>query len=96
MLIIMGILLGLLAGLALAALFEVPRLLTIQTTNDAEHYTGLPVLVAVPELLTPQEARRRPRRHLLLVTAGIILTILSIPALAYVLKLTHIFDRLVS
>jgi succinoglycan biosynthesis transport protein ExoP len=96
MLIIMGIMLGLFAGLALAGAFEVPRLLTIQTTNDAEHYTGLPVLVAVPELLTPQEARRLPRRRLLLITAGIIATIISIPALAYALKLTHIFDRLVS
>ena len=96
MLIIMGVIFGLFAGLALASVFEVPRLLTIQTTSDAEHYTGLPVLVSVPELLTPQEARRIPRRRLLLVTAGIIATIISIPALAYALKLTHIFDRLVS
>ena len=96
MLIIMSIVIGLFAGLALAAVFEVPRLLTIQTTNDAEHYTGLPVLVSVPELMTPQEARRAPRRRLLLITAGIIATIISIPALAYALKLTHIFDRLVS
>jgi polysaccharide chain length determinant protein (PEP-CTERM system associated) len=96
MLIIMGMMFGLTAGLALAAVFEVPRLLTIQTTNDAEHYTGLPVLVSVPELLTPQEARRIPRRRLLLITAGIVATIISIPALAYALKLTHIFDRLVS
>ena len=95
-LILMGILLGLGAGLALAAAFEVPRLLTIQTTNDAEHYTGLPVLVAVPELLTPQEARRIPRRRLLLLAAGIVATIISIPALAYVLKLSRVFDRLVS
>jgi succinoglycan biosynthesis transport protein ExoP len=96
MLIIMGLVLGLFSGLALAAVFEVPRLLTIQTTNDAEHYTGLPVLVAVPELLTPQEALRIPRRRLALLAAGIIATIVSIPALAYILKLTHVFDRLVS
>jgi polysaccharide chain length determinant protein (PEP-CTERM system associated) len=96
MLIIMGIMLGLFAGVVLAAAVEVPRLLTIQTTSDAEHYTGLPVLVAVPELLTPQEARRIPRRRLLLLAAGIIVTVLSIPALAYILKLSRIFDRLVS
>jgi polysaccharide biosynthesis transport protein len=95
-LIMMGLVLGLLAGLALAALFEVPRLLTIQTSSDAEHYTGLPVLISVPELLTPQEARRIPRRRALLLTAGIIVTILSIPALAYALKLTHVLDRFVS
>ncbi|HEX8845374.1 MAG TPA: GNVR domain-containing protein [Pyrinomonadaceae bacterium] len=96
LLMIMGLMLGLFAGFGLAALFEVPRLLTIQTTNDAEHYTGLPVLVAVPELLTPQEARRVPRRRMLLLAAGIVATLISIPALAYILKLTHIFDRLVS
>jgi polysaccharide chain length determinant protein (PEP-CTERM system associated) len=96
MLIIMGLMIGLFAGLALAAVFEVPRLLTIQTTNDAEHYTGLPVLVAVPELLTPQEALRIPRRRMLLLAAGVIATIVSIPALAFFLKLTHVFDRLVS
>ena len=95
-LILMGIMLGLGAGLALAAAFEVPRLLTIQTTNDAEHYTGLPVLVAVPELLTPQEARRIPRRRLLLLAAGIVATVISIPALAYILKLSRVFDGLVS
>ena len=38
-------------------IFEGPRLLTIQNSDDARHYTGLPVLLAVPELLTPQEAR---------------------------------------
>jgi polysaccharide chain length determinant protein (PEP-CTERM system associated) len=96
MLIVMGVMLGLFAGLILASAFEVPRLLTIQTTGDAEHYTGLPVLVSVPELLTPQEARRIPRRRLLLLAAGIIVTIISIPALAYILKQTHVFDRLVS
>ncbi|HEX8708607.1 MAG TPA: GNVR domain-containing protein [Pyrinomonadaceae bacterium] len=96
MLALMGILLGLGVGLAFAAVFEVPRLLTVQTTSDAEHYTGLPVLVAVPELLTPQEARRIPRRRLLLVAAGIVATIVSIPALALALRWTHIFDRFVS
>ena len=96
MLIIMGLMLGLLVGLAFASLFEVPRLLTVQTTNDAEHYTGLPVLVAVPELLTPQESRRVPLRRRLLLAAGIVVTLISIPALAYVLKLSNILEKFVS
>jgi succinoglycan biosynthesis transport protein ExoP len=95
-LLIMGLALGLAVGLALAAAFEVPRLLTIQTRDDAEHYTGLPVLVTVPELMTPQEASAVPRRRLMLLAAGIVVTIVSIPALAYALKLTRIFDKLVS
>ena len=56
----MGLGLGLGLGLLLAAVFEVPKLLTIQNREDAAHYTGLPVLVTVPELLTPQEARAIP------------------------------------
>jgi hypothetical protein len=90
----MGLVVGLCVGLAFAALFEVPRLMTIQTSADAVHYTGLPVLISVPELLTPQEARRKPQRRMLLLFAGIIMTIFSIPALALALKMTGILTRL--
>lgn len=96
MLILMGLGLGLGVGLFCALAFEVPRLLTIQTVEDAAHYTGLPVLVLVPELRTPQEARRIPQRRLMLLAAGIVATIISIPALAFALKLTRLLDRFVS
>ncbi|HEY0006307.1 MAG TPA: GNVR domain-containing protein [Pyrinomonadaceae bacterium] len=96
MLMLAGLALGLLMGLVFVGLFEAPRLLTIQTTEDVTHYTGLPVLVAVPELLTPQEARWLPRRRLLLLAAGIAATIVSIPLLAFVLKMTHVFDRFIT
>jgi polysaccharide chain length determinant protein (PEP-CTERM system associated) len=89
-----GVALGLAVGLLLAGVFEVPRLLTIQTTEDARHYTGLPVLIAVPELLTPQEARAVPRRRRLMLAAGFAVTIVSIPLLALALKLTHVFELL--
>jgi len=89
-----GLALGLGVGLLLAGIFEVPRLLTIQTTEDARHYTGLPVLIAVPELLTPQEARSVPRRRRLMLAAGVAVTIVSIPLLALALKLTHVFELL--
>ncbi len=92
----LGLGFGLAVGLFLAGAFEVPRLLTIQTTEDAEHYTGLPVLVSVPELLTPQEARRLPARRRLLLAAGIVATLVSIPALALLLRASHIFDRFLS
>jgi polysaccharide chain length determinant protein (PEP-CTERM system associated) len=93
LLIAVGLAIGFAVGLMLAAGFEIPRLLTIQTTDDAEHYTGLPVLVSVPELLTPQEARRIPMRRRLALAAGIAATIVSIPALALLLRATHVFDR---
>ena len=89
-----GVAVGLGVGLLLTGIFEVPRLLTIQTSEDARHYTGLPVLITVPELLTPQEAKAIPRRRRLLLAAGFVVTIVSIPLLALALKLTHIFDFL--
>jgi succinoglycan biosynthesis transport protein ExoP len=85
---------GLGLGLLLVGVFEGPRLLTIQNSEDASHYTGLPVLLAVPELLTPQEARAVPRRRKLLLAAGVIATIVSIPMLALALKLTHVLELL--
>jgi polysaccharide biosynthesis transport protein len=94
MLSTLGLAFGLGLGLVLAGIIEVPRLLTIQTSEDARHYTGLPVLIAVPELLTPQEARAIPRRRKLLLAAGMVATIVSIPVLALVLKVTHVFEFL--
>ena len=90
----LGLAAGLAVGMLLVGIFEGPRLFTIQNTEDARHYTGLPVLLAVPELLTPQEARAVPRRRRLLLIAGVIATIVSIPALALALKLTHVFELL--
>jgi polysaccharide chain length determinant protein (PEP-CTERM system associated) len=94
MLAAIGIVAGLGVGLLLVALFEIPLLLTIQSTEDARHYTGLPVLIAVPELLTPQEARALPRRRRLLLVAGVIATLVAIPLLALALRLTHVFEIL--
>jgi polysaccharide chain length determinant protein (PEP-CTERM system associated) len=90
----LGLGFGLGLGLLLVGIFEGPRLLTIQNSDDARHYTGLPVLLAVPELLTPQEARSIPRRRRLLLAAGVVATVVSIPALALALKLTHVFEFL--
>ena len=90
----LGLGVGLALGLLAVGIFEGPRLLTIQNSEDARHYTGLPVLMSVPELLTPQEARAIPRRRRLLLAAGVVATMVSIPALALALKLTHVFEFL--
>jgi succinoglycan biosynthesis transport protein ExoP len=94
MLTTLGLAVGLGLGIVLVGLFEGPRLLTIQNSEDARHYTGLPVLLSVPELLTPAEARAVPRRRRMLLAAGVVATIVSIPALALALKLTHVFEFL--
>lgn len=92
LLMAVGLALGLAVGFALVAAAEVPRLLTIQTVADARHYTNLPVLVSVPELLTPHEQSRRRLRRLSLAVAGVAAAVLTVPALALLLKLTHVFE----
>lgn len=94
MLVGMAVATGLALGLLLVALFEIPLLRTIQSSEDARHYTGLPVLITVPELMTPQEARALPRRRKLLLAAGVVATIVSIPLLALALRLSHVFEFL--
>ena len=84
---------GFALGLLLAGVFEIPRLFTIQTADDAKHYTNLPVLVTIPELLTAAEARAVPRRHKLAMAAGFAFSIVAMPTLAFVLRLTHVFER---
>jgi polysaccharide chain length determinant protein (PEP-CTERM system associated) len=96
MLIALGLMLGLAVGLSFAAAFEVPRLLTIQTVEDARHYTGLPVLISVPELLTPKEQRRQRMRRMATAFAGLAITVISIPALALALRFTRVLDLFVS
>jgi polysaccharide chain length determinant protein (PEP-CTERM system associated) len=93
MLTVVGFGVGLALGLLLAVAVEMRRLFTIQTAEDAKHYTSLPLLASIPELMTPAEARAIPRRQKLAMAAGIAIAIFAVPALAFVLRLTHVFDK---
>src|SRR5438046_88501 len=84
---------GIALGLLLAVFLEMRRLFTIQPTDDAKHYNGLPVLASIPELMTPAEARALPRRHNFALAAGIVAVLVTIPLLAFVLRLTHVFEK---
>jgi len=90
----MGVAAVLFLGLLFTALLEVPLLFTIQNSEDVRHYLGLPLLISLPEILTAKEARSIPRRHRLLLAAGVVATIVSIPLLALGLKVTHLFEFL--
>lgn len=87
---------GLLIGLLLAAIFEVPRLFKIQNIEDAKHYTGLPVLASVPPLLTRDEISWQSRSYWLKVMAGIVVAFGSIPLLILILQATNIFGKIAS
>ncbi len=87
---------GLLIGLLLAAMFEFPRMLTIQNIEDAKHYTGLPVLASVPSLLTPREIKKKRFAYLFRLAVGILAAAGSIPLLILALQMFKIFDKFVS
>ena len=94
MLTVGGFGLGMALGLLLVMIFEVRRLFTIQTIEDAKHYTSLPVLASIPELLTPAEAVAIPRRRNLALAAGIAAAVVTVPTLAFILTLTHVFEMI--
>lgn len=89
-----GLAAGLAFGLFFAGVYEVPRLFKLQTIKDAEYYTGIPVLAAVPPLLKEEEKQRLKRGHLVRVFAAVLISIASVPVLIVVLQMTKIFERL--
>lgn len=94
LLMLLGLFAGFACGIALAAAFELPRLLTVQTADDAAHYTGLPVLITLPMLLTPREQRNLKLRRAALAVAAAVATLISAPALAFVLSRLHLLELL--
>jgi uncharacterized protein involved in exopolysaccharide biosynthesis len=87
---------GFALGLFLAAMFEIPRLFRIQSVEDAKHYTGLPLLAAVPPLLTHNEIAWKKRSYWLKVMAGVAVAIGVIPLIIMALQATRVFERVVS
>lgn len=89
----LGALLGLGLGFLLAAVFEIPRLMTVQSIEDAKHYTGLPVLASVPDLLTDKEIAAGRRTYALKVVAGCIAALISVPVLIVLLQMSRVIER---
>ena len=84
---------GLALGLLLASFFEIPRLLKIQTIDDAAFYTGLPVLASVPSLLTDTEVGQIRRAHRMKVVAAALGCLAAVPLLIVVLQGSRVFER---
>lgn len=94
LLVALGLALGLGIGATLAAAVEVPRLMTVQSRQDAEHYTNLPVLISVPQLLTPGEKRRVRLRQATFAVAGLAAFVISVPVMIVLLRATHLLEML--
>ena len=84
---------GFALGLILAGFFEIPRLLKIQTVDDAAFYTGLPVLASVPPLMTDVELDKMSRAHRMKVFAGALGSLAAVPLLIVVLQVSRVFER---
>ena len=96
LLTLLGTGIGLAFGFILAAFFEIPRLFKIQNIEDAKHYTGLPVLASVPQLLSAGEKKWIRRSHWLKLMAGAAAAMGIIPLIVLILQATHLFEKLVS
>ena len=93
-LMILALLLALSVGLAVAIAFEIPGLFSIRDDRDVEYYLGAPVIVLIPETLTPSE-RGRSRRLLLTRALGLLLlAAILVPALVLLLNNLRVFHML--
>jgi uncharacterized protein involved in exopolysaccharide biosynthesis len=92
----LGAAIGLVIGLFIAGIFEIPRLFKIQNIEDAKHYTGLPVLASVPPLLSYNEKAWKARSYWMKVLMGTAAAITAIPVIVMVLQATRVFERVVS
>lgn len=86
--------LALVLGLAVAIAFEIPGLFSIRDDRDVEYYLGAPVIVLIPETLTPSE-QGRTRRLLLTRAIGLLLlAAILVPALVLLLNNLRVFHVL--
>lgn len=87
---------GLAAGAALviAAVLEARRLVRIYDDRDVAYFLGTPVLAAIPETLTPIEAKSRRSLRLLRGAALAVLAVALVPALFGLLSALQIFEVL--
>ncbi len=65
----------------------------IRYIEDTKHYTGLPVLASVPQLLTEREIFWRKGTDRLKLLAGVIVAVVSVPLLITALQMSRILER---
>jgi succinoglycan biosynthesis transport protein ExoP len=93
-LMLLALALSLALGLAVAVAFEIPGLFSIRDDRDVEYYLGAPVIVLIPETLTPSE-QGRTRRLLLTRALGLLLlAAILVPALVLLLNNLRVFHVL--
>jgi polysaccharide chain length determinant protein (PEP-CTERM system associated) len=88
----LSLVLGFLSGLAVALAFEARYLFTIRDAKDVEHYTKLPLLVTVPEIMTEHEEQRR---RLLAIATAVAVVVGLVPAVLALVRVLE-YSRVLS
>lgn len=88
----LALLLGLGIGLLAAGASLARELVTIRDARDVQHYAGLPLLVAVPELVTENERRLVPLVTAAKVIGAMLLILVSWPVLYQLIKFSRVLD----
>jgi uncharacterized protein involved in exopolysaccharide biosynthesis len=95
-LFMLALALALVVGLLAVIAFEVPRLFSIRDDRDVEYYLGAPVIVLIPESVTPTEHGRTRRLLAMRVVGMLILAAVLVPALIFLLNNLKLFQLLAS
>lgn len=88
--------LALFVGLLTVMAFEVPRLFSIRDDRDVEYYLGAPVIVLIPESVTPSENGRARRLLAMRVVGMLLLAAVIVPAMIFLLNNLRVFQLLAS
>ncbi len=92
----LALILALALGLAVVIILEIPKLYSIHDDRDVEYYLGAPVIVLIPETLTPSERGHAKRLLAMRVVGMLILTLIIIPVLIFLFSNLKVFQLLAS
>jgi uncharacterized protein involved in exopolysaccharide biosynthesis len=92
----LALVLSLFFGLVTILAFEIPRLFSIRDDRDVQYYLGTPVIVLIPESVTPSENGRARRLLAMRVVGMLLLTAVIVPALFFLLNNLRVFQLLAS
>jgi len=82
------------AALIAAVIVELPRLTRINDERDIKYFLGVPVVAQLAESYTADERRRAARQQFVRRLRFLLVGAAMVPALAFVLNFTHIFNIL--
>ena len=87
-----SLMLGLLCGLAVAMAAEARYLFTIQDARDVTHYTRLPLLVTLPNLMTDRERQQRTALRAAQFAGVLLLIVVAVPLLVKAIQYSKVLN----